>query len=406
MKKKRLLTMLLALVALVAMLIVPANAYGVWGDIEGIDYPAVAIHTGYDETVLQGETVTMEFEITRAWVSEKLHVNIYSGNTVDSTACISENVYSLEGTFHNPVKKSVTINTSKMAAGTYTVEYYMEYSKRHEWLTAPERHTTSLTVLNNPCANGHTWGEPVVTTPSTCTEHGVQIYTCSTCGKTWEEEAPLADHTWGEWTVVSAATPNYPGSQTHTCTVCGTEETVEIPATGNLFTDVHEGDYFYASVLWAADHGITTGKSATRFAPADTCTRAQVVTFLWRAAGSREPQTTENPFTDVAEGSYYYKAVLWGYENGIVKGTSDTTFEPDKVINREQAVTFIWRCYGSPDPQNASCPFADVGSNYAYNAILWAVEQNVTQGTSATTFAPKNSCTRGQIVTFLYRAMH
>ena len=130
------------------------------------------------------------------------------------------------------------------------------------------------------------------------------------------------------------------------------------------------------------------------------------MTFLWRAVGSVEPQTTENPFTDVPADSYYYKAVLWGYENGIVKGMSDTTFAPDAVITREQAVTFLWRCYGGPDPQDANCPFEDVSSNYAYNAILWAVEQNVTQGTSATTFAPKNNCTRGQIVTFLYRAMH
>ena len=171
----------------------------------------------------------------------------------------------------------------------------------------------------------------------------------------------------------------------------------------NPFTDVPAGSYYEDAVIWAVDKGITTGTSATTFNPNGICTRAQAVTFLWRAAGSPEPETRAMPFTDVPVGSYYYDAVLWAVENGITKGTSDTTFSPDATCSRAQIVAFLWRSEKSPAAGTAN-PFADVKSTAYYaDAVLWAVENDITKGTTNTTFSPNADCTRAQIVTFLWR---
>ena len=173
----------------------------------------------------------------------------------------------------------------------------------------------------------------------------------------------------------------------------------------NFFVDVSADAYYYDAVLWAAKEGITGGTDATHFSPNATCTRAQAVTFLWRAAGSPAPESHAMPFTDVAEGSYYRDAVLWAVENGITKGTSDTTFTPNAKCTRAQIVTFLWRSQKSPASGSVN-PFTDVAADAYYaNAVLWAVENGITAGTTAATFSPNNDCTRAQIVTFLYRCM-
>ena len=173
----------------------------------------------------------------------------------------------------------------------------------------------------------------------------------------------------------------------------------------NFFVDVSADAYYYDAVLWAAKEGITGGTDATHFSPNATCTRAQAVTFLWRAAGSPAPESHAMPFTDVAEGSYYHDAVLWAVENGITKGTSDTTFTPNAKCTRAQIVTFLWRSQKSPASGSVN-PFTDVAADAYYaNAVLWAVENGITAGTTAATFSPNNDCTRAQIVTFLYRCM-
>ena len=173
----------------------------------------------------------------------------------------------------------------------------------------------------------------------------------------------------------------------------------------NFFVDVFPGDYYYDAVLWAAENGITGGVDDTHFAPNAPCTRAQAVTFLWRAAGCPAPQSHAMPFTDVAEGSYYHDAVLWAVENGITKGTSDTTFSPNAICTRAQIVTFLWRSQKSPADGTAN-PFTDVAADAYYaDAVLWAAESGVTSGTTATTFSPNATCTRAQIVTFLYRCL-
>ena len=174
-------------------------------------------------------------------------------------------------------------------------------------------------------------------------------------------------------------------------------------ATIKIFVDVPAGSYYEDAVDWAVENGITKGIDDTHFSPDGICTRAQAVTFLWRAAGSPEPETRAMPFTDVPVGSYYYDAVLWAVENGITKGTSDTTFSPDATCSRAQIVAFLWRSEKSPAAGTAN-PFADVKSTAYYaDAVLWAVKEDITKGTSSTTFSPDADCTRAQIVTFLWR---
>ena len=172
----------------------------------------------------------------------------------------------------------------------------------------------------------------------------------------------------------------------------------------NPFVDVKEGAYYYDAVLWAVEQKITSGTSATTFSPDASCTRAQMVTFLWRAAGSPKVENGKNPFTDVQADAYYYDAVLWAVEKGVTSGTSATTFSPDATVTRGQTVTFLYRNAGSPEV-SGTMPFADVEADAYYaKAVQWAVQQNITTGTSETTFSPMSDCTRGQIVTFLYRA--
>ena len=178
------------------------------------------------------------------------------------------------------------------------------------------------------------------------------------------------------------------------------------PITNNRisFTDVSKTDYFYDAVLWAVENGITTGTSRTRFSPYATCTRAQAVTFLWRASGSPAPKNSRMPFTDVSHSAYYYDAVLWALEEGITTGTSSATFSPDAVIDRAQAVTLLHRANGAPSVTGRTV-FTDVPqTTYYADAVKWAVDHEITTGTSAAAFSPNASCTRAQIVTFLYRA--
>ena len=190
-------------------------------------------------------------------------------------------------------------------------------------------------------------------------------------------------------------------SRTHTI------EVIFMKANGNpqtgVFVDVAAGSYYEDAVDWAVGNGITQGTDATHFAPDGICTRAQAVAFLWRAAGSPKPETRTMPFADVPAGSYYYDAVLWAVENGIAKGTSDTTFSPNMTCTRAQIVAFLWRSEKSPAAGTAN-PFADVKSAAYYaDAVLWAVKENITRGTTNTTFSPDADCTRAQIVTFLWR---
>ena len=185
------------------------------------------------------------------------------------------------------------------------------------------------------------------------------------------------------------------------CEENGVSPTPQLPSTN--FIDVAADAYYATPVAWAVEQGITVGTSDSTFSPNITCTRGQMVTFLWRACGSPAPTGT-NPFSDVLTGTYYYDAVLWAVENGLTAGTSATTFSPDDTISRWQAVTFLFRHAGSPQATESNS-FVDISSDAPYqDAINWAVAEAVTSGTSTTTFSPNASCSRAQIVSFLYNA--
>ena len=194
------------------------------------------------------------------------------------------------------------------------------------------------------------------------------------------------------------------GTKSAACTVTVSKPLVpEVP--GTSFTDVPAGAYYEEAVGWAVEKGITKGTSDSTFTPDGVCTRAQAVTFLWRAAGSPAAKAGSQPFADVKAGSYYDDAVRWAVENGVTVGTSATTFSPNATCSRAQIVTFLWRAQKSPAAGSAN-PFDDVANNAYYaDAVQWAVQKDITKGTGATAFSPDANCIRAQIVTFLYRSM-
>ena len=244
-------------------------------------------------------------------------------------------------------------------------------------------HIFNITVTAGEQPHEHSWSDWTVTTEPTCTEKGVETRTCE-CGETETREVAALGHDFVDGV----------------CTRCG--EVEETPAE-NPFVDVNEDNFFYDSVMWAVEKGVTAGVDATHFGPAVDCGRAQVVTFLWRAAGSPEPETSVNPFEDVTEADYFYKAVLWAMENGITAGVDATHFGPTLPCTRGQVVTFLWRAVGAPEV-DAESTFTDVTDSgaYYYDAVLWAVENGVTAGMGDGTFGVSAVCNRAQVVTFLY----
>lgn len=255
-------------------------------------------------------------------------------------------------------------------------------------------------------APGHQW-EWIEELAPTCDEEGRMRKACSECDIEREGSIYALKHNWGKWKVIKEATQAAHGKRSHDCTVCEASERADFVyrPQRNPFTDIEKGAYYYDPVLWALEESVTSGLTETTFAPGASCTRGQVVTFLWRAMGEPEPKTTANPFGDVAEGKYYYKPVLWAVENNITSGLSANTFGPSETVTRAQFVTFLHRSQGNP-AYSASNPFGDVAEGkYYYAPILWAVENKVTTGLSATAFGPSEFCTRGQVVTFLYRAL-
>ena len=259
-------------------------------------------------------------------------------------------------------------------------------------------------VSNYTDALGHSY-ESVVTEP-TCTQAGYTTYTCGTCGDSYvSNHTDAQGHEYGDWYVLTEATLNTPGEERRDCIRCDHYESRVIPMLENPFVDVTQEWYYYDAVLWAYYEGITTGRTETEFMPNEPCTRDQIVTFLWRASGCPEPESLEYGFTDVVSGSFYEKAVAWAVENGITKGLTKTAFGPTKPCTRDQVVTFLWRYFGSPEP-TIDNPFEDVEEGKFYDkAVLWAYENGITTGKTATTFLPHTTCTRGQIMTFLFRAM-
>ena len=254
--------------------------------------------------------------------------------------------------------------------------------------------------------------EPVFT-PADTTQRDLKWSSSNNMIATIDANGRVRGVAEGKVTITATSTVNSTISAACVVTVTPAKNDPVVPGIGAIigalgngslpFNDVTARDYFYDAVKWAVDQGITSGTSRYTFSPDAPCTRAQVVTFLWRAAGCPQPVSKVNPFTDVRADDYFYTAVLWAVENGITNGTSAKTFSPDATVTRAQVVTFLWRANGQPAAGNSG--FADVSADKYYaTAVAWAVFQRITTGTGFGVFSPDAACTRAQIVTFLYRA--
>lgn len=235
----------------------------------------------------------------------------------------------------------------------------------------------------------------------TCTEDGnIAYFYCADCGKYFSDPSLLIEES-AESVKLTALGHQYSGGK---CERCGA---IDPAAMINPFVDVSKTDYFYNDVLWAyyKDPRVTEGTDATHFSPNEPCTRAQVVTFLWRAAGCPKPVSATCPFLDVQPGKYFYDAITWASEQGIAAGITETAFCPYDTVTRAQFVTFLWRFENKPAPTSTVSPFIDVrdASSPYYTAILWAAETGVTSGRTPITFAPNDPCSRANVVAFLHR---
>ena len=416
------------------------------------DEDGVALGGSYVLCYLEGETVKRlgADELIKEGVEYFLEVHIKSDEGYTFLGLKEENV-TLDGTagvamFMQPNNAVYSFMLTPLGAShthTYGTEWKSDAYKH--W------HECSCGAKSEEAA--HTAGEWIIDTPATATTSGTKHKECTVCGYTMTTETIPATGSGGGggYTYYTIkATVGVNGSispsgnvsvregldQTFTITpdkgyavsnvkIDGksigavksytfenvsrthTIEVIFMKANGNpqtgVFVDVATGSYYEDAVDWAVENGITKGTDDTHFSPDGICTRAQAVTFLWRTAGSPASKTSTMPFTDVPVGSYYYDAVLWAVENGITKGTSDTTFSPNMTCSRAQIVAFLWRSEKSPAAGTVN-PFADVKADAYYaDAVLWAVKEDVTKGTTATTFSPDANCTRAQIVTFIWR---
>ena len=264
---------------------------------------------------------------------------------------------------------------------------------------------TETVTITVPCAPR---AEPEVVQENTCTEDGLAVYRCqgygSNCKTSFDEVVlPALGHKlFSVNQYILKPTATQPGLGMGTCSRCGligVEQ--EVPP---IFSDVAGNAYYSEPLDYCYAEGWVSGTGASTFSPSNACSRAQVVTFLWRAAGSPEPEVAGNPFVDVPESAYFCKAVLWAYGSKITAGADATHFNPSGVCSRAQVVTFLWNACGQPQPQTGEHRFGDVqqGSWYA-TPVIWAVEEGITSGVSGTAFGPSAACNRAQIVTFLYK---
>ena len=299
--------------------------------------------------------------------------------------------------------------------GYKACKYFHAFDKGQvtKWPTCVDPGTRTYTCrvcgvtedLEIPATGEHSWDQGTVIQEPSCTETGTKRFTCSSCGTTRDETVAALGHAWECTETLTPTVEREHGTALYTCKRCGETKEDKLCA-GMIFTDMpKEKNWAHFPIDWAYFNGITNGFTATTFAPNNSCTRGEVMTFLWRVAGKPKPTSTTNPFTDVKSGKFYYKPVLWAVENNYTNGTSATTFEPGKVCNRAEVVTFLWKIAGKPAPKTTENPFEDVKpGKYYYKAVLWAVENGITKGTSDNTFSPLDNCTRAQVVTLLYNA--
>ena len=313
--------------------------------------------------------------------------------------CYEVNFFDIDACEHAWSEWTVTVNASCTRQGSM----YRVCSN------CSKTQTAAFSALGHDWGAWSDWsqnGEP------TCTEGCTRTRVCGRCSSSEVERIDPLGHAWEDGAVLRQRTVEHDGARLRCCTRCFLEEEVVLPKLtdeDNPFRDVKK-KYYYNAVLWAYYHipQITGGTGEKQFSPNQTCTRAQVMTFLWKAYDAPEPASMDNPFTDVKPGKYYEKPVLWAFchDPQITGGMSETAFGVNNPCTRAQVVTFLWKAAGAPEPESEENPFTDVkAGKYYYKAVLWAVENGVTSGMTDDTFGVNNACTRGQIVTFLYAAM-
>ena len=385
-------------------------------------------------------TLSVENEVTSVTVTaEAYDTNATITGTGEISLSVGTNVVQVVVKAENADSITYTITIERKGAEEIPEEH--QYGEPEFVWNGYDSCDAIFTCEEDGCEHTETVAcEVTVTseTAATCTQTGSKEYTatCEFEGNSYQdqavEELPVVDHTYSEpsfaWEGYEACTA------TATCSVCGNVETAECTITSEegensivytatctwngkeyydsktkdtsvKFTDVSEDAWYYDAVIWAVDEGVTAGYEDGTFRPNESSTRAHVVTFLWNKAGQPEPTTTANPFSDVTEGQWYYKAVFWASENGITAGYEDGTFRPDDICTRGQVITFLWNKAGQPEPSATENQFTDISEDdWYYKAVLWASENGITAGYEDGTFRPEKDCTRAEIVQFLYNA--
>lgn len=337
------------------------------------------------------------FELYAVWESTQPHQHSYS-DVVTAPTC-TEAGY----TTHTCSCGHSYTDTAVAALGHDMGQWYQTKAPT-EYEEGEERRDCSrcdIYEIHTISASAHEHDFLVNVTLPTCEERGYTSYLCNGCGEEYQEQfvEPLG-HSYGPWQKIAVLGNTYIRS----CGRCGKFDNAS--GEDNPFTDVGENSRFKTAILWAYYENITSGKTATTFEPDTTVNRAQAVTFLWRAAGCPEPELTQNPFTDVGEGAYYYKAVMWAVENGITSGTTATTFSPTKLCTRGHIAMFLYNFAGKPEITLQDDRFEDVTpNNRYYKAVMWAIQEEITSGKTENTFGLGLECTRAHVVTFLYKYM-
>ena len=339
----------------------------------------LSMKVGTTDTLTPVFTPTDATEKTVTWTSSDKTVATVDQNgkvTAVGVGTATITVLTKDGGYTDTC--TVTVSNPSSSSGSHTTYYPVNTPAKSEG--------GSVVVSQKSASKGS--AVTVTVTP----ESGYQVSSVQAVDEDGKK-LTLTDKGDGKYSFVM------PGSKVE---VSASFAQVQKPEETSPYRDVSKDSYYYDAVQWASNKGITNGVADGVFAPDWICTRGQIVTFLWRSVGSPTPKTAEMPFADVAEDAYYAQAVLWAVENGITKGTSETTFSPDQTCTRAHAVAFLYRLVGSPAVTGSS--FQDVAADAYYNAaVAWAVQQGITNGTSETTFSPDETCTRAQIVTFLYR---
>lgn len=374
-------------------------------DTNGEAYIKLNCTAGYNYFNLKSFYRQMMYEVR--FVIEHDCAAYYKETVLQEPTCSAvgykANICSLCG-----AKDTASVKTIPTTPHTTVVLNAKEATCQAEGYTGDKKCTVCQQIVESGTAISkvaHAYKEVVLVEP-TCEAKGYKGNVCSTCGEKDTASVrpiPATGHSYEEVVLVE---PTYEsnGYKGNVCSTCGKKDTASvrpIPALALAFTDVPANVWYTEPVAWAVSKGITNGTSATTFSPNDTCTRAQIITFLWRAVGSPKA-TAANPFTDVKKTDYFYDAAIWAYGKGMVSGTA---FAPKTPCTREATVVYLWKNAGSPTVKVDST-FTDVPATADYaQAVAWAVSNGITNGTSATTFSPATTCTRGQIVTFLYRAI-